>query len=258
VEQTGLRLFDELTRDACRAAAHEAVLVWPVASTEQHGPHLPTGTDAMHAEWVAHEAARLVDGQVPLVVAPTLRFGSSAHHVPFGGTISLSTDTFYRVVYEGIESFLAGGWHRLFIVNGHGGNHEIIQLVARDAALRYDVHLAAGSWWAIARDALRDAGAADAGRFPGHAGRFETSLVMAMRPDLVVPPLPHRDEPGPIGPPAVGGELRVEHHGWWQAIDGYGDSPDLADAELGGRWLAVGAQEVAKALAHFDFETREG
>jgi hypothetical protein len=56
----------------------------------------------------------------------------------------------------------------------------------------------------------------------------------------------------------VGGELRVEHHGWWQAIDGYGDSPDLADAELGARWLAVGAQEVAKALAHFDFETREG
>ena len=258
MELIGLRLFDELTRDACRAAAREAVLVWPVASTEQHGPHLPTGTDAMHAEWVAHEAARLVDGQVPLVVAPTLRFGSSAHHVPFGGTISLSTDTFYRVVYEGVESLLAGGWHRLFIVNGHGGNHEIIQLVARDIALEHDVHVAAGSWWAIARDALREAGAADAGRFPGHAGRFETSLVMAMRPELVVPPLPHRDEPGPTGPPVVGGELRVEHHGWWQAIDGYGDSPDLADAELGRRWLMVGSQEVAKAFAHFDFETREG
>ena len=170
MELIGLRLFDELTRDACRAAAHEAVLVWPVASTEQHGPHLPTGTDAMHAEWVAHEAARLVDGQVPLVVAPTLRFGSSAHHVPFGGTMSLSTDTFYRVVYEGVESLLAGGWHRLFIVNGHGGNHEIIQLVARDIALEHDVHVAAGSWWAIARDALRGSRGRRRGTVPRTCG----------------------------------------------------------------------------------------
>jgi creatinine amidohydrolase len=258
MERTGPRMFDELTRDACRAAAREAVLVWPVASTEQHGPHLPTGTDAMHAEWVAHEAARLLDGRVPLVVAPTLCFGSSSHHVPFGGTMSLSTDTFYRVLSESLESVIAGDWHRLFIVNGHGGNHEIIQLVARDLALRHDVHVAAGSWWAIARDALKAAGAADAGRFPGHAGRFETSLVMAMRPDLVVAPLPHRDDPGPGAPSFVGGELRVEHHGSWQAIDGYGDSPDLADTDLGRRWLAVGAEELARALALFDDETREG
>jgi creatinine amidohydrolase len=257
MERTGLRLFDELTRDACRAAAREAILVWPVASTEQHGPHLPTGTDAMHAEWVAHEAARIAGAHVPLVVAPTLCFGSSAHHVPFGGTISLATDTFYRVLFEAVESLVAGGWHRLFIVNGHGGNHEIIQLVARDAALRYEVHVAAGSWWAIARDALQASGAADAGRFPGHAGRFETSLVLAMRPDLVVEPLPHRDDPGQGGPSFVGGDLRVEEHGSWQAIDGYGDSPDLADAELGRRWLAVGVQQVARALAQFDLETRE-
>jgi creatinine amidohydrolase len=253
-----LQLFDELTREGCREAARDAILVWPVGSTEQHGPHLPTGTDAMHAAWVARAAAELVAARVPIVMAPTLRLGSSAHHLPFGGTISLSTDTFYRVLFEAVESFVTGGWHRIFIINGHGGNHELIQLVARDAALRHDVHVAAGSWWAIARDALIAAGAADAGRFPGHAGRFETSLVLAMRPDLVVGPLPHRDLAATSEPAVVGGELRVEHHGWWHEIDGYGDSPDLADAELGKRWLEVATVAVADTLARFDTQTRAG
>jgi creatinine amidohydrolase len=252
-----LRLFDELTREASREAAAAAILVWPVGSTEQHGPHLPTATDAMHAEWVALAAARRVSDDVPIVVAPTLRLGSSAHHLPFGGTISLSTDTYYRVLLEAVESWVAGGWRRMFIVNGHGGNHEIIQLVARDAALRHDVHIAAGSWWAIAREELIAAGAADAGGFPGHAGRFETSLVLAMRPDLVVGPLPHRDLASMSGPSVAGIDLRVERHGWWQAIDGYLDSPDLADAELGRRWLEVATAAVAEAYRRFDADTRE-
>ncbi len=257
MSEADLRLFEDLTREGCREAASSAILVWPVGSTEQHGPHLPTATDAMHAEWVARAAARRVSDQVPIVVAPTLPFGSSAHHLPFGGTISLSTDTFYRVLFEAVESWVVGGWRRLFLVNGHGGNHELIQLVARDAALRHDVHIAAGSWWAIAREALIAAGAADAGRFPGHAGRFETSLVLAMRPDLVVGPLPHRDLGGPGEPSNLGGELRVEHHGSWQAIDGYGDSPDLADPELGRRWLDVATEAVAEAYLRFDADTRD-
>jgi creatinine amidohydrolase len=246
-------LLSELTREAANdAAARGALLVWPVGATEQHGPHLPVGTDALHAEWVSRAAANLAWGSIDVVVAPTLAIGSSEHHVPFGGTMSLSTEGWFRTVMEGTESLLRSGFTRVFIVNGHGGNHELAQLVARDLGLRYPAHVAGGSWWAIAWDALIEAGAADAGRFPGHAGRFETSLVMALRPELVVEPLPHRDDPGPTTDrKRFGGDYRAEHHGSWQAIDGYSDSPDLADARMGRRWLEVGAAEVARVLVEF-------
>ena len=246
-------LFDELTRVRLRQLSTEALVVWPVGATEQHGPHLPTGTDAMHAEWVAREAAMRAEALgVTVVVAPTLRIGSSHHHLPFGGTMSLPTETYYRAIRAGLESLVTDGFRRVFVINGHGGNHELIGLAVRDLALELpDVHLAAGSWWAMAWDELVAAGAADIGRFPGHAGRFETSLVLAMRPELVVGPLPHRDDPGTTDTRRFGGDWREEHAGSWQAIDGYGDSPDLASAELGRRWLDVASDAVARAYASF-------
>jgi creatinine amidohydrolase len=205
----------------------------------------------MGAEWVAHEAAERVADRVQVVLAPTLWLGSSAHHLPFGGTMSLATDTYLQVLMQGLTSLLQGGWQRIFILNGHGGNHELMQLAARDVALAHDVHVAAGSWWTIAWEQLVAAGAADIGRFPGHAGRFETSLMLALRPDLVVSPLPHRDAPGTTDARSFGGTVRSEHHGSWQAIDGYGDSPDLADAGLGRTWLDVAADATAAELETF-------
>lgn len=241
-----------LTRGRCRELGREALLVWPVGSTEQHGPHLPVGTDAIGAEWIARTAADLVSDRFPIVLAPTLWLGSSAHHLPFGGTMSLETETYLRVLGQGASSLRQAGFERIFILNGHGGNHEIAQLAARDLALAEDVHIAAGSWWTIAWDQLVAAGAADAGRFPGHAGRFETSMLLALHPDLVASPLPHRDDPGPATDTRrFGGDYRAEHHGSWQAIDGYGDSPDLADAEAGQRWLDVAAAAVGDAFVDF-------
>jgi creatinine amidohydrolase len=247
------RLLQELTRDASRALARTALVIWPVGATEQHGPHLPVGTDAFHAEWVARRAAEIASASMDVVVAPTLAFGSSAHHLPFGGTMSVGTTGYLGVVMDGIASLLESGYQRVFVLNGHGGNHELIQVAARDMALRTPgAHVAAGSWWAMAWDALVSAGAADIGRFPGHAGRFETSLMLALRPDLVVRPLPHRDDPGPsTDTRRFGGDHRAEHHGSWLAIDGYGDSPDLADGELGRRWLETAADAVAAQLIGF-------
>ena len=88
------------------------------------------------------------------------------------------------------ESLVTDGFRRLFLINGHGGNHELIQIAARDVALRHPVVVAAGSWWNIAWDVLVEAGGGDVGRLPGHAGGFETSLVMAMRPDVPLGELP--------------------------------------------------------------------
>ena len=247
--------FEDATREELRAAAADALLVLPVGAIEQHGPHLPTGTDTFHAVWVAERAAALAAERLPIVLAPALPFGSSAHHLPFGGTMSLTTSTYLAVLTELVESLIGAGFTRLFILNSHGGNHELVQLVARDVALRREAHVAAGSWWSIAWDALVAAGAGAAGRFPGHGGRFETSVVQAMRPELVDgAALPHR-EGAPVPPRAhFEPPVRAEHHGSWQAIDGYSDSPDLADPGLGARWLEAAIAPVAEAFVAFQRE----
>src|SRR5712691_8251610 len=89
-------LFAELSRTDLADLAPRSLAIVPLGATEQHGPHLPTGTDFFHAEWVARDAAKRAAGRISLVVTPTLPFGSSEHHFPFGATISLSTTVYYE------------------------------------------------------------------------------------------------------------------------------------------------------------------
>ncbi len=243
----GLRL-DERTREECRALAAEgAVVILPIGATEQHGPHLPIGTDSFHAEHVALTAAARAEAGVPVLVAPLLPYGSSAHHLPFGGTASLSSETFLRVLMELGETLVQSGFGRLLLLNGHGGNHQLVQIAARDLALAHDVDVAACSWWNLAADALAEAGALGRGRLPGHAGAFETSVILALRPGLAREPLPARDDPGPATI-AFRDPLSVELHGGWSAIEGYTDSPAAAHAEHGRQYVEIGVDAVAAAI----------
>lgn len=241
------RLLQELTRTEAKQLGPDAVLVFPTGATEQHGPHMPVGTDHFAVEHVARAAAEHAAADVPVVVAPTLPFGSSHHHLPFGGTMSMSTDTYFRAVYDLCESLIIGAYKRILILNGHGGNHELVQLVARDLALKHPVHMAAASYWNIAWDALVAEDANGPGMLPGHAGYFETSLVMALRPELVREPRPHRDKVS--GTDARGfRSIRIESHNRWQAMDGFSDSPDRASAERGTAFLAAAGKAVGQAI----------
>ena len=89
-------LLEELNREEIRELARHALAVMPVAATEQHGPHLPVGTDMFTVEHIARRAADEAADRIPVVVTPTLPFGSSHHHFPFGGTLSLTTETYYK------------------------------------------------------------------------------------------------------------------------------------------------------------------
>jgi creatinine amidohydrolase len=247
-------LFAEMNRTELRAIAADTLVVLPVGATEQHGPHLPTGTDYFTVEGLCREAARRAAGQVPVIVTPALPFGSSDHHLPFGGTLSFSTGTYYRVLCELVMSLVTSGFHRIFIVNGHGGNHEVIQLAARDIALRHPARVAAGSYWVIAWEALVAAGAHKGCRLPGHAGIFETSMMMAAHPDFAprATACPSRDDwSGDTDPRAFQQPYRHERHGSWQAIDGYTDSPALANAERGRRDREVIVEALAAAFVAF-------
>ena len=237
-------LFAELNRDQLRALAPEALAVLPIGATEQHGPHLATGMDFFTIEAIAREAARMAERDIPVVVAPTLPFGSSHHHFVFGATLSLSTSTYFRVLSDLCESLVTDGFTRIFLLNGHGGNHELAELAVRDLVLAHPVRAAAGSYWKIADEALRS----EAGRFPGHAGEFETSLMLALEPRLVADTRPAREDPA-AAPRAAG--YRAERHGWWKDTEGFTDSPARGDAAKGRRYFELITARVAQAFTGF-------
>jgi creatinine amidohydrolase len=247
----GYHLFNELTRERLNQLAPDALVVLPVGATEQHGPHLPVGTDHFAVERIARQAAMAASDRITTVVAPTLPFGSSEHHLQFGGTLSFSTETYYRVLVDLVESLVTDGFRQIFILNGHGGNSELIQLAARDVALRRVVSVGAAPYWTIAWDALVAAGIHQGGRLPGHAGRFETSLILADRAELVVEPRPHRDLPDGIAELRMAAPFRAEHNGFWTSIDGYTDSPDLGTMDLGNQAFEAIVGAVAETFVTF-------
>lgn len=246
----------ELDREVVgRLAEAGAVLVLPVGATEQHGPHLPTGTDTLDVEHVALLAAeRLTDrspqdgGPVPVLVAPALPYGSSDHHLPFGATLSLDAEVLLAALRSLVRSAVASGFRRAFLLNGHGGNEEVMRLAARASAQETGAAVACASWFELARTELLAAGADRLDRLPGHAGAFETSAVLALRPELVGRRPPRTPPPG-AGRSEGPGPLRVERPGFWESIDGYTDDPSVAEAELGERCFAVAAGVLADAIA---------
>lgn len=159
------------------------VLLVPVGSTEQHGPGLPMSTDTMVAVQVAHGAARRrADLGENVLVAPPLAYGASGEHEDFPGTISIGREALRLLLVEYARS--ACRWaHQVVFVNGHGGN--VCTLVDAVRQLRYEQRPVA---WTACVPTEADA----------HAGATETSLMMAMAPELVRTDLLAPGETGPI------------------------------------------------------------
>lgn len=250
-------LLAEMTREQIRRAAPNAVAVLPTASIEQHGPHAPVITDTLLCGTVAQRAAEAAAGQVQVLVAPVLCYGNSHHHRPFPGVLSLSSPTYLAAVADILEGLVLSGFRKLVVLNGHGGNTDSNNVVALDFVHRLgqDVTIGAGAYWDIARTALVEKGLIASNLIPGHAGRFETSMVMALRPDLIDPvgmsevqDLSAKRE-GLFAP--LSGAT-VQRHGAWAVGTGYTDNPAAASAEEGNALLGVVVQRVAEFLVAFD------
>jgi creatinine amidohydrolase len=246
-------LLAELTREQVRELAPRATVVLPTAAIEQHGPHLPLLTDAAACTAICQRAAEVASAEVPVVVAPTLPYGYSHHHRPHPGVLSLSWTTFAYAVRDLCESLYESGFRRIAIINGHGGNDEIIRVVARDLNFALPLSVAAASYWTIAWQALvAEAGAEGLDRLPGHAGSFETSLVLALRPELVdraaMPPaLAATKSPSVqiLEPTVLPAGTRLG------TGPGYNDDPGAGSVERGERYLATIVREVAAFLVRF-------
>jgi creatinine amidohydrolase len=244
-------LFAEMTRQELRAIAGETTVVLPLGATEQHGPHLPAGTDFFTVDRLAQAAAERAAAEIAVIVAPALPFGSSDHHLIFGATLSLRTETYYRVLSDLLRSLVTDGFRRIFLLNGHGGNHELAQLAARDVALELPARIAAASYWTIGWDALIGERAHLGCRLPGHAGVFETSMMLALRPELISAVRPHRDNVADTDPRSFYSPYRHEVHNFWKSIEGYSDSPDQASEERGRRYWEAVTGAVARTFVEF-------
>jgi creatinine amidohydrolase len=176
--------FHEMTFPELRAVPRDrTVVVAPIAACEQHSLHLPTFTDTILVTGVAEASERQAADQILLL--PTQWFGASHHHLRFGATLSASVDTHIDMLCDLVTPLLDDGYRRLMILNGHGGNIDTMQVALRRLQPSYrDRILAAASYWDIAQKEL--AVLADGPRkVMGHACEFETSMVMALRPELV-------------------------------------------------------------------------
>ncbi len=160
------RFLGDLTWPEIQNHGAATVLLVPVGSTEQHGPHLPLDTDTRIARALAIAAAAQRDN---LVVAPAIAFGASGEHAGFAGTVSIGTDALTQVLVEVVRS-AADAFSALVFVNGHGGNLEALRSVAATA------------------EAERRAVRVFSPRFEGgdaHAGATETSIMLAIAPEAV-------------------------------------------------------------------------
>lgn len=154
-----------LARATSPEVAKGSLVVVPVGSLEQHGPHLPLDTDTVVAQAVAAGVAERLGGWC----APAIAYGSSGEHQDFPGTTSVGTPTLGRVVVELVRS-LRSWAGRVVLVNGNGGNVEAVKAaVELLVGERHDVR-----WVPCAAPGM-----------DAHAGRAETSLMLHLRPDSV-------------------------------------------------------------------------
>src|SRR5216684_582705 len=180
----GSMKFYEMTWPLLREVSRNQTLILaPIAACEQHSRHLPTITDTLLVTAVAEG----VEVRMPksVLLLPTLWLGASSHHLRFGATLSAEVDTHITMLCDLLVPPLEDGYQRVLVLNGHGGNIDTMHVALRRLQPRYrDRLLSAASYWEIAQSELA-ALAAGPRKTMGHACEFETSMIMALRPDLV-------------------------------------------------------------------------
>lgn len=172
-------LWARMTAPDLRAAAAEDTLViLPVASLEQHGPHLATGTDMYLGEAVAlRTAQKLQAAGHQVVVLPVVWHGLAEHHMEFGGTITLDQPVFLAVLRQIARSVFRHGFARLMLLNAHGGNTEAIGVAVAEIGNEHPGRrVAGGTYWLVAPEAF--AGILEDQPGVMHACEAETSMMM--------------------------------------------------------------------------------
>jgi len=248
LERSGM--LETLTWKEGRSLFHERqVALVPVGATEQHGPHLPLGTDFMIVSAIATEVAK----HGGFVSTPVVPVGSSYHHRQFWGTLWVSPATLMQYLLEIARSLKYHGIDRLIFVNGHGAGNTFAVQECRQYLREEGVTALVYEWWYAVRDLTEELFEKPA----GHADEIETSLMMAVAPSLVRSECFSEAEKGAVD------SWGVTHFGaetYFDTIDfspnGAIGRPTLASAEKGKRLFEASCKQLLN-LAQWLTETDE-
>jgi creatinine amidohydrolase len=173
--------YNRLTwEDMNEALRLEKVVVLPTGSTEQHGPHLPLDVDTFLCEAVCLEVGKRSPEKV--LVLPPVSYGLNLHHIDFPGTIHIEPETFIAFCLNITKSVAYHGFKKVLLVNGHGSNTPLVDLVARKTVLETGSLCSAVNYYQLAAEAF--AGVRET-EVMAHADEFETSLYLHLAPERV-------------------------------------------------------------------------
>jgi len=176
-------IWENLTSPTVANLDKNIPVLLPVAAIEQHGPHLPLGTDKIIGEYFCLQLEKEIPERV--LVLPVMSIGCSEHHMEFSGSLTLQHNTFLKQVEEILSSVVHHGFQNLIVFNSHGGNTGIGQVIIEHFGNRHpECRIVLATWWKIAGDSLFELNETGAGGV-GHGGEFETSLIMKIAPELV-------------------------------------------------------------------------
>ena len=235
----------EMNWPAVAALDRSTPVVIPTAALEQHGHHLPVFTDSMLVGEITRRAeAQLADR---LLLVPVMWLGNSEHHMDFAGTMSASPRTYLDLVTDLIENFIAHGFPRIVIVNGHGGNNVPVQQVIFEIRQRHrardDLLLLFSPYWALgSRPHQIDPNFEQ--QAMGHACEWETSMILALAPQLVG----DYKNAAPVDPR---GTFDPASRAWTtrdRSAAGHIGNPTIATAEKGETLLKLFTQDVVTLL----------
>ncbi|MHB1198444.1 MAG: creatininase family protein [Polaromonas sp.] len=176
--------------DFARLDLARCIAVLPVAAIEQHGPHLPLNVDATLAEGVIAAALPHLPPALPVLFLPTQSIGLSPEHARFAGTLTLKADLVIRLWTELAGSVAGSGVKKFVLLNSHGGQVGLLDVVARDLRARLDMLVYSVNWFTLPLidengKSVADQFSAHEHRFGIHAGEIETSMMLALKPELV-------------------------------------------------------------------------
>lgn len=169
-------LIGEMSWTEFKTAIQETdLIIIPVGVMEEHGRHNPLGTDFL----IAEACAKKVGERANALVTPVMPFGYSPNVRKFAGTISLDPQLYRKVLVSYAESYVKHGAKRFLFINGHGGNNDVLNMVCGDLYDRHGCICAYTQWWETLPKLNKDWPCDD------HGGYFETSMMMAVNPDIV-------------------------------------------------------------------------
>lgn len=247
---------DMISQDLNEMEKDKTVVLLPIAAIEQHGSHLPVGTDSIILEALLKRFVQETEFEGEnVLIAPQLYVGKSNEHMEFCGTITLTAKTLYSVIEEIVSSIVKSGFKKIILTNSHGGNTDLLNLIARDLRITYGIAVYVFDWWFTNfwADILKEEKQSESPYGVFHACELETSLMLTIAPktvkmDRVVDETPdsmfeNENYISLFGPINIG----------WKTKDvtqsGVIGTPSLATADKGEKFMTYAVSKLAAIVS---------